>query len=171
MSFFYSVEFYVILAVVAAAIVALASRPAQNGPVEEILISCLIEDASSPQTRSLAADSLTSATLPVDHPKAALRMQCLDSGRIAITRFGLANLCGDGAVSLAIQVKGADIRIEERLTPGKGLLLPLATASCVLPFIKLDRYHVAYNSASTGLFASFTFPAKPGMVVDANLRM
>ncbi len=147
-----SVEIYVILAVVAAAILALASRPSSAGSAEQILLACALEDDAS--------------GLPP-----AVRMECLDNGRIMLTRTGVSDLCGDGAVSLAVEIKGLDIRIEERLTPGRGLRAPSLTASCVFPFIRLDRYHVAYNSASTGLFVAFTFPAKPGAAVERPLQL
>jgi len=152
MYFFTTVEFYVILAVVAAAILALASRPDSTAPVKEILLACALEED---------ADSI----------QPAVRMECLNSGRIVLTRIGVSNLCGDGAVSLAVEVKGVDIRIEERLTLGRGLQMPSVTASCIFPFIRLDRYHVVYNSASTGLFAAFTFPAKPGVIVEHPLEV
>lgn len=147
-----SVEIYVILAVVAAAILALASRPASARQAEQILMGCALEEDAD-------------ARIP------AVRMECLDNGRILVTRTGVSDLCGDGAVSLAIEIKGLDMRIEERIVPGKGLRLPSVTASCVLPFIRLDRYHVAYNSASTGLFTAFTFPARPGATVERGLQL
>lgn len=152
MYFFTTVEFYVILAVVAAAIVALASRPDSAGSVTELLMACNIDDEPAPLTPSVT-------------------LQCLDNGRIVITRSGVTGICGDGAVSLALEIKGLDIRIEERITPGHGLQMPSVSAWCILPFIRLERYHVAYNSATTGLFAAFTFPAKPGAEVERRLEV
>ncbi len=152
MYFFTTVEFYVILAVVAAAILAVASRPDSSGPVREMLMACALDAEPEPQ-------------------EPAVSLECLDNGRLVITRTGVTGISGDGAVSLALEIKGLDIRIEERLTPGRGLLVPSMTASCVLPFIRLERYHVAYNSSATGLFAAFSFPAKPGAEVRRRLEV
>lgn len=151
MYFFTTVEFYVILAVAAAAILAFAGRPPASGPVREILLACAIDED---------ADCL----------EPSVRLDCLPNGRIRLTRTCVTGLCGDGAVSLAIEIKGFDIKIEERITQGRGLQMPSATATCVFPFIKLDRYHVAYNSASTGLFTAFTFPARIGSSCTSVLR-
>ena len=151
MYFFTTVEFYVILAVVAAAILIFAGRPESAGPVKEILQSCELEDGDGE-----------------DEP--TIRIRCLQNGRIEIVRTGVDGICEGGAVSLAIKVKGLNMSIEERLTQGRGALRLGIKASCMLPFLKLDRYHVVYNSASTGLFAAFTFPARIGADMRRPLR-
>lgn len=151
MHFFTTVEFYVILAVVAAAILALASRPDSLAPVKEILLGCNIEEESS-------------TNMPL------VEMECLENGLISISRHGIEDICEGGAVSLAIKIKGKDMCIEERLTRGRGLIRPIVSAHCVLPFVKLERYRVIYNSSSTGLFVAFTFPARPGLKVERSLH-
>lgn len=151
MYFFTTVEFYVILAVVAAAILIFAGRPDSVGPVKDILQACSLENGSA-------------SAEPV------IRMHCLPNGRIEIIRTGVEGICEGGAVSLAIKVKGLDMHIEERLTQGRGALRPGISARGTLPFLKLDRYHVVYNSSSTGLFAAFTFPARIGADVTRPLR-
>lgn len=151
MQFFNTVEFYVILAVVAAAILALASRPDSLAPVKELLMACRLEDEA-------------------EHSAASVEMECQPNGLISIARRGVADICDGGAVSLAIKIKGRDMLIEERITQGRGLMRPSVSASCLLPFIRLERYHVVYNSSSTGQYVAFTFPAKPGIKVLRSLH-
>ncbi|MCC8113493.1 MAG: hypothetical protein LIP03_05760 [Bacteroidales bacterium] len=86
MSFFHSVEFYIILAVIAAAIVAFSARPSARGPVEEYLVAGDLSDS------------------PIDTPK--IEVYCPDNGGIELWRYGVDGLTDTGALSLAITKKG-----------------------------------------------------------------
>lgn len=142
-SFFNTVEFYVILAVIAAAIVALSARPGSKGPVIEYL--------------------LAGELYPADDEEPMVQINCLDTGAIAITRFGIAGINENGAISLAITKKGQDLFIEERLTPGSGFGLPTQVGLFTLKTLPPGRYHVKYNSDKTGLFAAFPLHITPGL--------
>lgn len=144
-SFFTSVEFYIILAVIAAAIVAFAAKPASSGPVQEFLLA-------GDLTRGAAGA----------RPELAIDVQ--SNGSVRLVRRGVDCLTDTGAVSLAVKVKGTDVMIEERLTSGRGTLEPDISASFLIKFFKSGgRYHIKYNSQKTGLFAAFPLHVAPGI--------
>lgn len=148
MSFIHTTEFYVILAVIAAAIVALAARPQNRGAVKETLLPGEL----LPRT---AADT-------GDGP--SVTFTCTDSGRVIAVRRGLRDVTVSGTVSIAMIVKGYDIRIEERLSPGSAYNDPAATAMFTIDNLApSEYYHIHYNSPATGLFAVFTFHTRPSV--------
>lgn len=146
----FTLEFYIVMAVVAAAIVALAARPASHGPAEQHLLAGRLYD---------------------DYGDGApeLMMECTESGSVAITRRGIEGVACDGAVSLAVEVAGSDIRIEERIVPGRMALGPVQAAEFDLRSIRPGFYHVRYNSQPTGLFAAFPFHVAPGIRTSKTL--
>lgn len=132
------------MAVVAAAIVAFAARPATHGPAEQYLLAGRLfddYDAEGPE----------------------LQMECMDNGTVVIVRRGVEGVADDGAVSLAVEVAGSDIKIEERLTSGRMPQTSAKGAEFELRFLKPGFYHVRYNSQPTGLFAAFPFHVAPGI--------
>ena len=148
------IEVYVILAVVAAAVIAAVSRPGGHGAVREHLLS---GELLPP--------------MPGAPGDASVEFRCLDSGQVVLLRHGLTDVYADGAVSLAIKVKGFDIEIEERITPGSPGCQPVADAMFALDFLAPEHYHVKYNSDRTGLFAAFTLHVRPGIVAVRVLSM
>lgn len=142
MHFIHSVEFYVILAVIAALIVAFAARPAQKGAVIE---------------RLLAGD----LTFTGEPAEPAVRISCADDGTVCITRRGV-QICPDGAVSLAVEIFTADIRIKERITHGTEGAPQYVEARFTLKSLRPGKYHVKYTSDQTSTFAAFPFLATPG---------
>ena len=141
--FFSSIEFYVILAVIAATIVAMACRPSSQGPVLEFLLAGRLRDS---------ADM---------HP--AIDIACNSDGTVSLTRRAVSGLTDMGAVSIAIEKKGTDISIEERLTQGRGLPAMPVDAEFILDFMPPGRYHVRYNSSQASLFCAFTLTVRPGL--------
>ena len=146
---FQSVEFYVIAVTVAAAIVALAGRRPASGPVRQILLPGVIsleERGEGPSVEFL----------------------CADDGSVLLRRNGVAGVKADGAVSLAIEVKGFDVKITERTVAGgrDASAEPVDTASFVLDFMAREHYFISYTtevtSAEPGLFASVTLNNRPG---------
>lgn len=144
-SFFTSVEFYIILAVIAAAIVAFAAKPGSSGPVQEFLLAGDLSRGSESA-----------------HPELNIDVQ--GNGSVRLVRRGVDCITDTGAVSLAVKVKGSDVMIEERLTPGRGILEPSVSAAFLIKFLKPGaRYHIKYNSQKTGLFAAFPLHVAPGI--------
>lgn len=132
------------MAVVAAAIVAFAARPSRRGPAEEYLVGGRLFDdceAEGPE----------------------LQVECADSGEVILVRRDVEGVADDGALSLAIEVAGSDIRIEERLTPGRMAPACPKGAEFELRFLKPGYYHVRYNSQATGFFTAFTLHVAPGI--------
>lgn len=150
MAFFNTVEFYVILAVIAAAIVAFASKPAERGPAAEYLLAGILDDSRADM-------------LPM------LFLACREDGSVALTRQGVDCISDDGAVSLAVKVIGHDVAIEERLTTGRGLIQP-CSANFLINFLPPGHYHIRYNSAKTGLFVAFPLHVRPGITTSKLLQ-
>lgn len=145
LSFFTSVEFYVVMAVVAGAIVALASRPQSRGPVMEYLLASV-----------LSADDDSDGAPSVE-------FICLDDGTVRLLRHGVEGVTLTGAVSLAVTCDGVNVSFEERLVQGSDWDEPARTASFRIDFLRPGRYHIRYNSDRTGLFAAFQLHVRPGI--------
>lgn len=138
------------MAVVAAAIVAFAAKPATHGPAEQYLLAGHLFD-----------------DFEADGPE--LQLECLDNGHVVILRRGVEGVGDDGAVSLAVEVIGSDIRIEERIAAGRTAPGSVKGAEFELRFLKPGFYHVRYNSQPTGLFAAFPLHVAPGIRISKQL--
>lgn len=151
-SFLTSVEFYVIAAVVAAAVIGYSVSPGAKGESRKYLLAgtlCKVIDT------------------PVAAP--ALKVTCLDNGDVLLTRSGISGVDDRGAVSLAVTVSGFDINIEEKIVTSASGGEAIDTALFTFDFIGIERYHVHYNSPETGLFAAFTLNNRPGMQFSSPL--
>lgn len=151
-SFLTSVEFYVVAAVVAAAVIGYSVSPGQRGEERRHLLAGTLCD--------LGADAPSGEYVAV---------RCTDSGDVLLTRTGLQGITIGGAVSLVVKVRGFDVDIEERLVAdprGEEVNAALFT----LDFIGQERYNVRYTSPDIGLMAVFTLRNRPGMRFDAPLK-
>lgn len=149
-TFLTSPQFYVILTVVAAAVVAAIAHPGSTKPVvERLLAGDIGEDLESPGQ--------------------CVSLHSLDTGHIVLTRHGVEGVSEDGAVSLAVTVKGSDVTIEERIVPGRLSPLPATRAEFLIDFLPYGRYHILYNSQPTGQFVAFPFTHRPSMRVAKTL--
>lgn len=151
--FFGSAEFYILLAVVAAAIVAAAARPAFTGPVREEL---------------LAAELLPA--MPGEKNEPSIECRCSDGGRVIFIRHGLDGMTDSGAVSLAVKIKGNDISIEERLSAGSMYDDPVADAMFTLDNLAPAFYHISYHSDKLSRFVAFTLHNRPGITTVKSLN-
>ncbi|MBQ7041717.1 MAG: hypothetical protein IJN66_03295 [Muribaculaceae bacterium] len=146
---FQTVEFYVIAVLVAAFVVALVVRPASRGEARQYL---------------LAGDLMACGN---DNP--AITLTANDDGSVILTRYGIEGITSTGAVSLAVNVIGWDIVIEERLSEGFSDDAPIDTAVFRLDFLAPERYHIRYNSDLTGRFAATPFHNRPGYTTTRQL--
>lgn len=152
MDFLYSVEFYVILLVIAAFAVAFMAIPAGRGPVETSFATGLLD---------LAPDG-TDLTPRIE-------IECRPDGDVRITRYGLPEYLDSSAtVALAITRKGFDLSVEERITPASQALLeselrPVNRATFYIPGLAHEHYHLKYNSDPTSSFTALTFMNRPGL--------
>ena len=146
--FFTSVEFYVIATVLAAAIIALCIRPAAKGPAKQHLLGGHLLNG------------------PEKEP--GIELECRDDGSVVLTRTGLENMTDAGAVSIAVNIAGGNMVINERLTY-EDCGEPRNEAEFVLDFLAPDYYHVRYESESVNLFAAFTLHVRPGIKMRREL--
>lgn len=155
MSWFNTIEFYVIAGALAAGAVAFAALPQRRGNGRQHLIAGEISGSgeAQPQPRQPAID------IEVD-----------DRGRVHITRTGLPQITDTGAASLAINVVGFDVIIQERLTYGSGWPT-IDTARFTLDFLGSERYKIRYNTdQDTGLLTAFTLNVTPGLRLHRDLK-
>lgn len=141
---FTTIEFYVIAAVVAAAIVAFMGKRDDPNAARQILLPTTLRHSGA------------------DHDD-AIELIALDDGNVILRRHGLKGIGSNGAVSLAITVKGFDVMIKERLTPGDGE--PADTAEVELDFMGQEHYFINYTSEQADRVAAFTFHNRPSMHV------
>jgi len=154
LSWFNTIEFYVIAGALAAGAVAYAALPQRRGQGRQYLIAGELNgpDEALPQA---------------DEP--AIDVDVNNHGRVTITRRGLPQLTDDGAASLAINVVGFDVIIQERLTYGHGWPT-VDTARFVLDFLGHERYKIRYNTEqNAGLLTAFTLHVTPGIHIHRKL--
>lgn len=160
MDFLHSVEFYVIILLVAALAVGLMAMPSGHGPVET----------------SFSEGFLTFDPAAGEDPAPRLELECLPDGGVKITRHGLPDTLDSAATAaLAISRKGFDLTIEERLTPASSPLLAsetnrVNTAVYILQGLARERYHMRFNSESTSSFTTVTFVNRPGLRATREFR-
>ena len=148
---FNSIEFYIIAAMVAAAVVAFASKPSRKGVARTIL-----------QPGALSHSGLE---------EKSIQLTCNDDGTVILIRHGIEGVNKDGAVSIAITVIAFDITIEERIVPGRITddVYP-DTATFTLDFMAEERCHISYHSETTGLFTATTIHNRPGIHITKHLQ-
>lgn len=144
MSFFHTTEFYIILFIVAAAVVALAALPHRSGAVREIL---------------LAADLIPAAADALVAESPAIEVNCDERGNVILMRRGLPDIYMSGAVSAKVEVKGFDITVYERLTQARDgdYSRRADTAVFTLDFLGSERYYLRYESEVTSSAATIAF--------------
>ncbi|MDE6574244.1 MAG: hypothetical protein K2L84_02820 [Muribaculaceae bacterium] len=150
MSFFTSIEFFVIMAFIAAAVVALAAMPSKRGAARMFYYGGELDSSAAPSVPGVVA--------LVD-----------EQGQLLLYRFGLDGVSMDGAYSLAVTITGFDVTIDERLTAGQG---DTAATSAVVrcDCFGRERYHFHFRSEATGRSAAFTLNIRPGNRIERRLE-
>ena len=148
----HSTEFYVIMAVLAAAVLGLCVRPSSKG-----------------QARAFFYPSTLLASFGGE---AAVTFRCLDDGNVELLRTGLLGLVDSaGAVSLAVTITGFDVTIMERITPtGSVAGEPVDAAMFVIDCLAPERYHVRYVAAD-GAVSVLTLHNRPGIKVGRRISV
>lgn len=152
MEFLHSVEFYVIVLLVAALAVGLLAMPSGHGPVETDFSEGFL--SYNPDMTDLT-------------PR--IELEALGDGSVKISRYGLPEELGStAAVALAITRKGFDLTVEERITPSSRALpasetAPVNMAVYIINGLARERYHLKFNSDSTSSFTALTFMNRPGL--------
>ncbi len=146
-----SVEFYVIAAVVAAAVVAFSARRGDEGPARQILLPGVLTKRDEPAG-------------------AMIELMCNDDGSVLLRRYGVEGVTMSGAVSLAVTVRGFDVKIKERIVEGRPEDEPIDTAAFILDFMGKEHYFISYTSDRAGLFAAMTLKNRPGNRIVKGLQ-
>lgn len=142
---FDSVEFYVIAAVVAAAIVAFSAKGGECGPARQYLLPGMLTLSDTPGVP-------------------AIEFICCDDGTVVLRRHGIAGMTRSGAVSLAVEVRGFDVTVRERTVAGHpGDIDVVDTATFIFDFMGAERYFISYTAEDAGLFAATTLHNRPGI--------
>lgn len=147
-SIFHTVEFYVIMGVVAAAVVALSARPRRRGEA---------------RFYQFAADLMPGD--PEEEPRLCFRV--MQDGRVELRRTGLSGVGDEGAATLEVEVAGFDVTMNEVLRPGRGPAV--GEAVWTMDFFGQEYYNIRYTSKATGRFAALTLHVRPGIRVEKEL--
>lgn len=148
-----AVEVYIILAFLAASVIALCARPSGRGAVRTHLVGgTLLEAESAP-----GGDVASGVAFNVD-----------ERGRLVIFRYGLQGVGVDGAYSLAVDVSGFDVTVNERTLPGRSAV-KASCATATLDFLGAERYHIQYKVDAT-LHTAFYLTLRPGARIDRPLE-
>lgn len=151
-SFIGSVEFYVIAAFVAAAVIAAVAKPSSKGAARTFFYAGeLLPDAEA-------------------EAEAAVDCRVNERGDLEITRRGLEGVGTDGAWSLAVEIIGQDVTIRERLTAGRPDSAPVGAARATIDCLGPDRYHFHYVSEATKTDTAFYLTVRPGATVCRPLK-
>lgn len=158
-SVFQTVEFYVIVSVIAAAVIAVVSLPESKGEEKLHLIAGELLQAQE-------ADAVGSA----GPGNGELLIEVHAANFVTIRRTGLDGVTMAGAVSLAVKVSGFDIVIEERVTTGAASPFGMADAAVFhLDFLAPEWYHIRYESERFSEHAAFTLHVREGIVMRKQL--
>lgn len=152
--FFHSVEFYVILTLVAAAVLAVCARPSRRGAARQYFATAML---------SAPVESVG------DEPH--IEIFCRQDGGVAIVRRGLEHVYASGTVALAIEVIGFDVHIKERITAGNPADGPATEGVFLLDFFGPEWYHIKYTADPSGRMAAFTLHVRPGLRTTHELKM
>lgn len=154
-SIFQSVEFYVISSVIAAAVVALLGKNSYPGPARQYLLAGVITNED-------------------EEFEPSVEFICCEDGTVILCRHGISGINTSGAVSLAIEVVGFDVKIKERVVEGRVDSEPINTASFILDFLGREHYFISYESPitsnSSSLFMSMTLNNREGNRIIKKLQ-
>lgn len=143
--FFHTVEFYVLMLFVAAAVVALCARPSSRGEALTHLIAGVLSGG------------------PASEPELAVRVA--DDGTVFLIRRGLQDVYVGGSAALAITQIGFSLDIKERVIEGVPDGNPFSEAEFALSFLAPEWYHVRYTDERTGRFAAFSLHVRSGITL------
>lgn len=147
LSIFHTIEFYVITAFLAAAVVGFAAMPSRRGAARTFLF----------------AGTLSTEDDGASEPHIAVTVGT--DGSVTLCRSGLREVATDGAYSLAVTLIELDATIEERLVAGKNLA-SASGASVKMDCFGAERYHFHFKSEATGRSAAFSLNIRPGNRIE-----
>ncbi len=150
-SIFQTIEFYVVMIFIAAAVIGLAAMPSRRGAARQQLVGGSLDFDAAPSSPGIV-------------------VIVNDDNSITIYRFGLENVSESGAYSLAVTFIGFDVTIDERLVYGRQGGLAATAAQATVTGFAPERYHFLYRSEDTGRNAAFNLNIRPGNRIDRRLE-
>lgn len=162
LGFFQSVDFFVMAAVAAAAVVAYMCLPQSRGEAVTYTVGGRLGNIEGPEQPKPGSDD--------DSHAGWLLVECRNDGTVTITRTGIRGITESGAVSIASTVTGFDLSVQERRSRGWSSDPLCSSATFTLDFLAPDWYHVRYGSDEDGVFCAFQLHVKPGLVKRVALR-
>lgn len=162
LGFFQSIEFFVMAAVVAAAIVAYMSIPKSRGEAFTYTVAGELGNIPEPDEPAGSHND--------ESDTGWLLVECLDDGSVRLTRTGIRGITESGAVSIAATVTGFDVVIQERRTAGLNSGAACNSATFRLDFLAQEWYHLRYEYSDEGQYCSFSLHVKPGIKVRRRLK-
>lgn len=154
--FLHTPEFYVIMTVVAAAVLALCIRPTRR----EAAVTRTVSGWICPGDAGRNADA-----------DPCIEIECLNNGNVLLKRTDVEHVGVTGSMTLTVTQTGFDLQIEERLTVGAGLSEnSVEDAVFVFNFLAPERYHIHYVAYPGDRFAAFSLHVRPGIKTRVTLR-
>lgn len=148
-----SLEFYVILTIVAACVVAAVALPSRKGSARQFFFVGEIEPDLSPEAEE----------------KPMLTVYCERDGELILERTGIPGLSLSGNISLVGELIGFDLKLTERTVAGHGEQV-FTKARFKADIFGAERYHISYHCADGNGFTAFTIPVTPGIKTVRALR-
>lgn len=148
---FESIEFYIITAFIAAAVIGFSAMPSRRGAARSFLYGGELFDDATPSVPGIV-------------------VIVADDGTVDFYRFGLNDISMSGAYSLALTIIGFDITIEERLTAGRRGDISATSAHARIDCLGAERYHFNYRNKALGRSAAFSLNIKPGNRIERRLE-
>lgn len=145
---------YILLLFVAAAFLAYLARPKQRGAaIQRLIAGTLLAEGE---------------VAPVDGP--CLNVRCTGGGMVVIDRLDVTGLTASGAVSLAVEFVGSDVRIVERVSAGYGSDTPMTGAEFRIDMTGHEWRHVRWTNEDSGLWCAFTLHVREGIRFTVPLK-
>ena len=148
---FDSIEFYIITAFIAAAVVGFSAMPSRRSAARSFFYAGTLRDDASESVPGIVAI-------------------VGDDGSLTIHRFGLEHITMTGAYSLAVTIIGFDVTIEERLTAGNRNDEKATAAYARIDCLGRERYHFHYRNEAMGRSAAFYLNISPGNRIERLLE-
>lgn len=162
MSFFHTTEFYVILFLAAAAILAYIVKPHSATAASEHLIGSILSNSLENVANGVSIETEVQPSISID---------CDDNGCVWLRRNGISGIDASGAVSAKIVVKDTNITVYERLCEGRLGDSPIDTAIFELDFLRQEqRYWLRFESEATNSSATLSFRNTPGYHAQSTLK-
>lgn len=148
---FHSVEFYIILTVVAAAIIAVLARPSRRSAARSFLIPGQL------LTSPTSSEPMVSVTVD-------------DHANVHFLRTGICEITSSATLTLSATLIDHDLTLKQCVASGYANDPTVTAADYLIDFLGRDRYHIHYHDETTNLSCSFSLTVRPGISMQLALK-